>query len=255
MSADCRFLILKNRFSPVFRMFLCILLLASCSDKDCDCLNGNGPVMTENRTSDNFNTLSVKGDVNVVLTPSDTAFLKVETGLHLMDNIKTEIKDSTLYIKNDTKCNWLRSYDIPVKVYIGIKNLQYILFKSNGTMTSSDTLRMPTLNINVWDGSGSINLKMNSKATFIAMNIGAVDITLSGKSEQLYFYNASYGPIYANNLNTNYCYLTNRGFNDCYVHCNGELDVRVESIGNVYYSGNPQPVKYERTGKGKLIKQ
>jgi hypothetical protein len=236
-------------------MFLLILFLASCSDDNCDCLNGNGVVVTENRVSGNFNTLNIKGDVDVILVPSDSTFLKVETGINLMDNIKTYITDSILYIKNETSCNWLRSFDNKVKIFVAIKNLSHITFRSNGKLSCADTLRMPVLKINVWDGSGSIALKMNNYANYVAMHIGAVDITLSGKSSQLYLYNACYGPFFGSSLETNYGYLTNRGFNDCYVNCSGELDVRVENVGNVYYSGNPQPVKYVRTGKGKLVKQ
>ena len=43
------------------------------------------------------------------------------------------------------------------------------------------------------------------------------------------------------------------GTNDCYVNADKYLDATIRSIGNIYYTGNPDSVHVHISGPDKLI--
>tara|TARA_B110000037_G_C17001263_1_gene457324 strand:+ start:312 stop:593 length:282 start_codon:yes stop_codon:yes gene_type:complete len=60
---------------------------------------GNGSIVTEDRTVDEFSRLKVSGSFRVVLTSDRTKELSIKTDENLMDYIITEVKDGSLIIK------------------------------------------------------------------------------------------------------------------------------------------------------------
>ena len=60
---------------------------------------GNGSIVTEDRTVDEFSRLKVSGSFRVVLTSDRTKELSIKTDKNLMGYIITEVKDGSLVIK------------------------------------------------------------------------------------------------------------------------------------------------------------
>ena len=60
---------------------------------------GNGSIVTEDRSIDEFSKLKVSGSFRVVLTSDRTKELSIKTDENLMDYIITEVKDGSLIIK------------------------------------------------------------------------------------------------------------------------------------------------------------
>ena len=63
-------------------------------------------------------------NVNLYLRQANENKLVLESGTNLMAKIITEVNSNgVLEIRNENQCNWVRSYDKPINVYLEFKDL------------------------------------------------------------------------------------------------------------------------------------
>ncbi len=239
-----------------FSGWLIILALCSSCKKENlnNCFTNAGAVTTEDRTASYFSVIDLADNVNLVLEEGDHFAVRAEAGSNLLPLLQTEISDSTLIIRNNMKCNWIRNYGHELTVYVSSPALHTVNYEGSGDITTKDTFQCDSLEINVWGGAGSFTLDMLCKKLNLQLHYGTVDFNVSGFSKTTSIYANSYGPFNCGALNSDIVFLRNSGTNDCYVHANHVLSVEITSVGNVYYSGNPWNLESHITGTGKLIK-
>jgi hypothetical protein len=214
-----------------------------------------GKNVTVTRTvAENFTKISLNDDVDLVLTQGTNYSISIEGGENILSGIETTIADSTLTIRNHNKFNWLHSYDKKIIAYVTLPHLVHMTYESIGTVSCTDTIREDSLYVNSNAGSGYIKLKVNIGTSHFSINSGSVDMDISGISGVNYIYSNAYGPFHCQNLKTIYTFITSNSTNDCYVNATYLLEYNILSLGNIYYSGNPQLVASSVTGAGKLIK-
>ena len=250
--------------------FLVSLLIASCSKMDQ--LFNNGEPITERRDLDNsFSAISMFNNVNVKLIQSDHPHLELTCPKNLIEKVTTEIEGDTLVIKNENDHNWLRSYDYEINLTVYYDSLQVINYASIGDLISVDpicgygeasvdstdlgidTVTIRSINININEGCGKIDLAFESNVVKCIFGNGTSEVTLKGRSAYTEIIMRSYGVVHAEELNSNFVRVQSTSTNDAYVWARTKLTVWLYSIGNVYYRGNPWIVK-ECTGEGQVIK-
>lgn len=232
------------------------LLFGSCGkDNAFDLFQGSGPIVKEQRDlSGFFDKISLFNNVNLVLSQGPNTSITVEGGNNLLSDITTEIgEDSTLTIRNLNKYNWVRSYEKEITVYLQINKLRKIRYDSSADITTIDTIRQDSLWVEAWGGSGTIKMAVDCGTLWIIQHYGSMDFVISGKSGVTALYAASYGPLHCQNLRSDDTYITSDGTNDCYINANIWIDAHINSLGNIYYTGNPGKVTKAGTGSGKLI--
>jgi len=230
-------------------------LMVSCEKNSVgDCFKSTGSVSTVERPVTGFHTVVLKDNVNLVLNKDNSNSITIEAGKNLLSKIISEVNDSVLTIQNTNSCNWVRSYDTPITVYLTFANLDTIQYQSIGDIRSIDTIHMDNLTINVTEGSGEINFIVEAKTLYCNIHYGTADIKMRGNANVCYVYSNSFGLINNLDLNADLVYLNNRGSNDVYVKANKTLGVTIENIGNVYYKGNPTDISFNQLGSGQLIK-
>ena len=102
------------------------LLFSSCS-KNSKCFKSKGSLVTENRTMDNFNTIEIKGKLDVELIDASDNSISISGGENLVGFITSEVSNGTLVIDNKNKCNWMRSYkNGKIMVKISTNNLEHL---------------------------------------------------------------------------------------------------------------------------------
>lgn len=235
---------------------VCLLaagLLTACGKDLGDCFTSAGPQETEYRQAEAFNSILLKDNVDVELMPSASNKMEVTAGKNLMGKIVTKVVNGRLEIGNDNDCNWVRSYSHPLKVKVYAKQIDSIEYRSSGNLTFLDTLRCDTFLINVYEGGGNIKLLLHVEKSQLNSHLGTADLRAYGFSQVNYIYQASFGPVIADSLVTNFNYLENKGTNNCFVQANIALGVTISGPGNVYYSGKAD-VNLVKTGSGQLIK-
>jgi hypothetical protein len=235
-----------------FIYFLLIGCLSSC-DKDhlLDCLKSSGTISSETRAVADFNRIDVYNNPEVILTQDTVNSITVEAGHHIISGITTEINNGILTIRNENKCNWVRSYSKTIAVYVHVKKLDFIHHHGSSTVSSTNILHNITFDFNVWN-SGDINLSVQADSIYSRQHLTVGDITLTGQSPYLYIFNKGNGFTYEKNLIAENSYIVQKGTGNCYVHINQNMDVEIHDSGNVYYSGSPV-VSSNITGSGKLI--
>ena len=231
------------------------IVLISCKKENMgDCFKGTGIVKKETRILGDFDSIYVDRRLNIVLVQDSVNFAVVEAGEHLLDMIETEIKYGELILRNNNKCNWVRSYKIPVKIEVHTNNLQHIVMWGASNITNKDTLRFPKLVVEYRDASGNIDLMVDNQLTNIIQHTGAGDAVIHGKTEQLTVYMSSLAFGDYTDLQAQNVYVENRSSADCRVLGNQTFTFRLRGDGNIYYKGQGEIISEEKTGNGVIKK-
>jgi hypothetical protein len=243
----------KRNLMKQVSCFLMLIVFASC-DKDhlFDCFKSSGPMESETRqVTQDFNRIDVYNNPEVILTQDSVNSITVEAGGHIISGITTEIENGILTIRNENKCNWMRSYSKTIAVNVHVKNLNLIHHHGSSTISSTNQLQSGTFDFNVWN-SGDIELSVHADSIYSRQHLAVGDITLSGESTYLYVFNKSNAFTYEKNLSAQNSYIVMKGTGDCHVNVSQSMIVEIYDSGNIYFSGSPQ-ISSTVTGSGKLI--
>lgn len=219
-----------------------------------DCFYATGDITTQSRAIEKFSKIILRNNVNLILEKSNTNNIVVEAGTNLISNISTLVNENgVLEIKNDNNCNWIRSFDKPINVYLKYTNIDTIEYQSIGDVTTKNTLITDTLWLAAYEGAGEININIDVKTLHCALHYGTLDIIIKGNSGLSYVYSASFGLVNLIELESKFVYANNKSSNDVYLKANSHLGATIENIGNIYYVGNPKTVTFDKIGTGELI--
>jgi hypothetical protein len=249
----------RHRNKPIRRLtgFMivaaAIAVISGCGKPGGECFTNSGPVIFQERDVSDFDSIDVRDYVNLILTQDSVNRVTVEAGKNIIGGITTEVVNRELRIDNRNSCNWLRDYNKPINVHISVRNLWKIYYLSSGNITATDTLRSDSLKIEIWGGCGTIDLPLHIVTGYFIMQLGTVDMHLHGRCPILTVYSADYGLIDARDLGSSYLYVRNKSSNDTYVNSDYFMSARIESIGNIYYTGNPDSVVTSIQGGGQVI--
>lgn len=236
--------------------FIIIVSLFSCQKEHmCDCFKGTGETITDFRQLTPFDKISIENNINLYITEDTVFSLTVEAGSKLISSVTSKVNDNCLYLRNENRCNWARSFKNKVNVYLRCGRLQDIKCDhSSGNVYSMDTLHSDYLQIDSWDASGVVDITIDTKTSWFNLHTGAGDLAISGKSDECYLYSAGNGKADLLNLTNKNLYMNNKSTNNCFVNAVHILDVKIGYVGDVYYKGNPDTILTNITGSGRLIK-
>lgn len=247
---------LPHRLVVLLVLLLVSVVFPSCEkDHFWDFAKSTGKIVTVTRPVDeNYTKINLYDDVNLVITQGNQYSIKLEGGENIISGIETSISDSTLTIRNNNKFNWVRSYEKGFTAYVTLPHLLDLHYEATSTVTNTDTIKEDSLFVIAEGGSGYIKLAVNIGSSHFSINKGSVDMDISGKSGVNYIYSNSYGPFHCLNLKTDFTFINNFSTNDCYINVNYLLEYKINSLGNIYYKGNPKFVSGLSTGEGALFK-
>ncbi|HEX8425557.1 GIN domain-containing protein [Hymenobacter sp.] len=234
-------------------MLLLAWPLTACEDNDC--LKSAGPTTTERRELTAFKELTTTENVNITLVPDTETYAEVQTGSHLQEDLKLEVRNNHLYISNESTCNWARSYSVPHEVTLHVTDLPDMSLYGQGNIRTQGQFQADTLFLHL-KGAGDFDLDINSKYLWIDQyELG--DYRLRGQTNTLLLSGGGLGRFLATDLHVaDYCYLDLSLYADGAVHLNtsGQLNGTHAGTSTIYYSGNPTQASIQITGKGKLVK-
>lgn len=240
----------------IFLFIITFFSFTGCNKENgCDCFKGTGDITTEQRISEPFNSISLEDNINLYITRDSAYSLTVEAGEKLLPEITSEVKNGCLYLKNENKCNWVRSFKNEINVYLKCRKLYGILYdRASGDIFTADTLHTDSFRFDSHNGTGTINLILDAGTTKFNLHTGPADLNVKGKAGVNYLYSIANGRANLGEFITDITFMNSKSTNNCYVNVRALLDVEIGYIGDVYYTGNPNIVKQNITGKGKLIK-
>ncbi len=216
-------------FSIVF--FAAILLFGFSS---CDCIKGEGSIVSENRNLDDFDGIELDIAAHVYLEKSDTFKFRIEAQENILDEVETFVSAGLLRIKYDNYCVISRR---DVRIYISMPELTEIEVGGSGEVLASDVFECDKLRLKI---SGSGGIELEAIAEFIECSIsGSGGIDLSGTTEELDVSIRGSGDVHALRTEAKNVYVSVKGSGDSRVYATEYLEADVSGSGDVFYKGNP----------------
>jgi hypothetical protein len=217
------------------------------------CLKSTGSIIKEERQLGDFGKIILTDNINLYITQDSINRAEVEAGANLIPYIKTEVENRVLTVRDDNTCNWMRSYKKKINVYLHCRELFLLEYRGGGNVSGTNTIVSDTLELDFWDGSGSVTLDVNCRTVRMHLHTGPGDAFISGTTQNAYYYTRGNGLIRCDKLKSGYTLVDAAGTNDSYVHSSGMLIASIGYIGNVYYSGNPGLILPQINERGQLI--
>lgn len=239
-----------------YLIFLSLMVagFSRCTKDRGTCFGSTGKIITQDRDVPAFHYITVYDNINMILTQDSSAnSIRVEAGKNLVDGITTDVAEGRLVLQNRNSCDWLRSFEVPINVYITFTHLDTVFFHAAGNVTFTNEWTDSLIYFDVEEGSGKIELRLNTYKSFISNFYGTADVSLTGTSEVTFISSQAYGPLHAEELNSKFTYVYSDSPNDIFVNALVDMSADIRNRGNIYYRGNPRIVALSITGEGKLI--
>jgi hypothetical protein len=236
-------------------LLLLVCMLSACKREQMDdCFTSTGSIRMEERSLEAFHGIDLDDRIDLVLDHLPATTITVEAGKNLLGQISTEVRDGVLHVRNENRCNWVRSFKPRITVRVPIDEVDLITVRGQGDVSATDTIRKDAFRIEQWGGMGTADLIVDVSVIHIGLHTGAGDVILKGRTgHSANFYSGMLGTIDASGMRARVVNVNNSGVGDfrCWAH--EGLNVRINDAGDVYYRGDAT-VSSEITGSGRLIK-
>ena len=219
-----------------------------------DCFKSTGDIVKEKRQLPSFESLELHDRVNLFVSFGPDYRLTVEAGENLQEHISTEVNSNILIIKNNNRCNWVRSFKKEMNVYLTAPSIKGINYFGSGELRFLDTLKSERFTLNMYQASGDAYLLLNTQEAELKTHTGPGTITSSGFSEYLVTFVGGNGFVDASKTKakTGLAVATNTGY--IRTNVSDTLEADISGTGNIEYYGNPI-IDLTNTGEGKLIQR
>lgn len=212
-------------------------------------VRGNGKVVTETRTTSDYDVVSVGGSFDVVLVKGKEGKLTIEAESNLMKYIVTEVSGDKLKIKFKKNINARTTKKLVVTV--PYRELEKVSIGGSGSINSKETVKADKFTMSI-AGSGNINLKVDAD-TVKSSIAGSGDINVTGKATDLNCSIAGSGNINAYGLNVVATSARITGSGNIKTTASDSVDAKVVGSGNIYYKGKATHIKSKSIGSGDIV--
>lgn len=213
-------------------------------------IKGNGKVVTETKTTGDYDAIKVGGsfDVNLVAGKEGKIILKGEE--NLLSVIKVEVEDNTLKIYVDKMVNIRPTSKIEITV--PFEKISAVSLAGSGNLKTKDQIKSETFAAKL-AGSGNVNLNVDSNNFELNLS-GSGDVILKGSADKFTSKLAGSGNVNASDLKSKNVEANVAGSGNSIVNCEGSLTARVAGSGNIKYFGNPEKRDVKVSGSGNIKK-
>jgi len=216
------------------------LLMTSCFiDVDDDgglfnCVDGDGPIITEEIFLDDFDGIRIEGEMNVFLKQGPNQEVIVEGKENLIDELERDVNGGIWNIDFD---GCVRDID-EFNIFITIPDLTVIRIDGSGDVVTENLFVIEDLEIDI-EGSGDIDLVLEADDINTSVE-GSGDIRLEGQADEVRYRIEGSGDVKAYGLECRVADINVAGSGDLEVFVTEYLKVRIEGSGSVFYRGNPE---------------
>ncbi len=225
------------------------LLLSSCNININGGENGNGKVVTQERTvTEDFTEVKGSAGLDVYLTQGDENKIVVEADENLLQYIETDIEDGRLHITSSENIGRSKAK----KVYVTFKELNTIEASSGAEVTGNSVIKSKNLSLK---SSSGADIKVEVFAQeLIAKSSSGSDLEISGKASSLTADASSGSEIDAKELLVINCNAEASSGAEVTVNVKEKLETHVSSGGGVNYYGDPVSVNSNESHSGSVNK-
>jgi len=215
-----------------------LVLFSSCRQIFAKRIKGNGNIVTQTRSSGDFNSIRVSGSIDVYASQDSATSVKIETDENLQEYI--EIVNDGNVLRIHTREGYNPRPSKTIKVYVS--SAQYKSFDASGScdlysegqITSSDALD--------FDASGSCKITMDVNAPKVSVSVsGACDVILKGETKDFSVDGSGSTDVRCFDLKADNVTVDFSGSGDAEVFANSSLNGSASGSADIKYKGNAHP--------------
>jgi len=229
-----------------------LLIAAVClSLGSCRKVIGEGPVVSQTRSTADFSSVELGVPAEMIFIPSDHNEVVIDAQQNILDLIDTYVSGGELMIKVRNSVNFRARAGI--RITIRAASMHGLTINGSGSITVAQPFQPDNLKLRV-NGSGNISanniiagqldvsINGSGKIEVLGGTVGHEDMSISGSGD------IDLMGIEAESAATQ---TSGSGTTRVFVHQN--LDVHISGSGNVYYKGSPT-VNTHISGSGNVVK-
>ncbi len=229
--------------------FIAVVTLSSCNfDISLGQVDGNGNVVTIERSVADFTKVKGAAGIDVYLTEGTENKVTVEADENLMELIETEVEGGKLRIRAIQNIGRAKAK----KVHVTYVNLSSIEASSGADVIGNSVIKSETLNLDTSSGA-DLELEILSSEVFAETSSGS-DMKLSGKATTLRAKASSGSDLDARELLVATCNADASSGADIKVNVKDQLTAEASSGGDVHYYGDPSAVTNKGSRSGGVHK-
>jgi hypothetical protein len=214
-------------------------------------VKGNGNIITEKRTTSNYNGIRSSGSFHVLLVNGKEGEITLKGEENILPLIETIIENNTLKIRFQKNTNVRTTKKVIITV--PVTDIETITLAGSGNIESKNVLKGENI-ITKLSGSGSINLVANTEEINAEIT-GSGNINLEGTAVLFNTKITGSGDVKAYELQAEEVQIKITGSGSVKANVSKRIAAKITGSGNVYYQGNPKYVNSKTTGSGSIIKR
>lgn len=228
-------------------MLLCATIIAFTA---CEKVNGDGPVITENRATGNFTGLDVRIDADVQVTQSPAYKVDVSAQQNILDVLETYVSNNRLVIKFRNNIN-VRSHR-HITIVVSAPVINSLRLSGSGNLETSGALTPADFDMTL-SGSGNMRIQQLNTGNIEAFLSGSGSILVEGgtANEEKLTISGS-GSMDLSSVAAVKASTITSGSGNIRLNASQKLNVTISGSGNVYYKGNPV-INTTISGSGKVV--
>ena len=215
-------------------------------------VKGNGKVISEKRTTSEYERISVTGFFDVELVSGKEGSITVKGEENLLAHIKIEVVNQELKITTDKNKYISTSNGQNIIITVPFENINQVSLTGSGDISTKNTIITDSFSAKL-NGSGDLKLHVEAKELEVELN-GSGDIVVIGKTDSLTSALNGSGDIEAGEMKSKNARVTVTGSGDNSVFCSENIYARVSGSGEIKYSGNPENKDTKVNGSGEITK-
>lgn len=207
---------------------------------------GNGNVVKQERQVESFNSISVSLGCKIYLEQGNSESLMIKTDENIQEVIETEVRNGELRISSE--------YEIRDKeelvIYLTVKELNKIKVSGALKLYAEEIIRAEEFSLDI-SGAADIDMKMET-SKFYAQVGGTLKLDIEGKS-RLAVYDIS-GVVDLNGFDfiCDAVDIEFTGVGTANIYAEKILKAELSGFGRIKYKGNPQKIRKDVSGFGKI---
>lgn len=214
-------------------------------------VEGNGNVVTQDRTVEAFTELTNSGSFDVILTDGSQRAVKVEAEENLQPYIVTEVKGDLLAIHGKMGVN-IQSHK-KIRIFVTATGLTAVRQSGSGNIKTENQLKAGKNFEISSSGSGNTDIDVITSNMEASLS-GSGNMHLRGETKELNSKISGSGNIKAKDLKSEITSVKISGSGNAEVVATRTLDSKISGSGGVSYWGDAQ-VESKTVGSGRVKKQ
>lgn len=215
-------------------------------------INGNGNVVTQTRTTGDYDGVRIAGFFDVDLVSGKEGKIIIKGEENLLQAIKVEVEGNELkvYVEKGTQIR--TSSGKKIEITVPFQKISAVTLSGSGDVRTKNKINSDAFSAKL-SGSGNFDLDVDSNNFDLTLS-GSGDIVLKGKTDSFTSKISGSGNVNASNLKSKTADVTVSGSGNSVVSCETSLTGRVSGSGNIKYLGNPEKRDVKVSGSGKIYK-